>query len=95
MREPTKTAIKMCDPTGEELRRTLARDYPYADEFTTEAAIYWFANDWHSGQWSNLYSVLSTSPYKPIILETKCPEDCDDCYQTLVDEFCRSIDCSY
>jgi len=30
-----------------------------------EAAIYWFANDYHSGQSSELYSILSTSNFKP------------------------------
>ena len=30
-----------------------------------EVAIYWFASDWHGGQWSDLYSILSTSPYRP------------------------------
>ena len=35
------------------------------DEFDIEAAIYWFASDYHSGQWSELYSILSTSEYRP------------------------------
>lgn len=30
-----------------------------------ESAIYWFANDYHNGQDSELYSVLNTSKYKP------------------------------
>ncbi len=34
-------------------------------EHDAEAAIYWFANDWHSGQASELYSILSTSPFSP------------------------------
>ncbi len=34
-------------------------------EHDAEAAIYWFANDWHSGQTSELYSILSTSPFRP------------------------------
>ena len=33
--------------------------------FEIEEAIYWFAYAWHSGQSSNLYSALSTSPYSP------------------------------
>ena len=64
-----------------EMIRTL-RDYGQGlfevDEedfkFDVEAAIYWFANDWHNGQFTDLYSILSTSPYKPGIL-TACAED--------------------
>lgn len=41
-----------------------------------EIAIYWFADQYHSGQCSNLYSVLSTSNYKPGPYETF--EDQDD-----------------
>lgn len=36
-----------------------------ADDFDIEAAIWWFANDYHGGQWSDLYSILSTSDFKP------------------------------
>lgn len=55
------------DPTREEMLAFLA-SLPFAsdhDEFDHEEAIYWFASDWHNGQWSNLYSALCTSPYKP------------------------------
>ena len=34
-------------------------------EFDREAAIYWFANDYHDGQSSPLYSVLSQSEFNP------------------------------
>ena len=34
-------------------------------EFDMEAAIYYFASDYHSGQWSDLYSILSTSEFMP------------------------------
>jgi hypothetical protein len=34
-------------------------------EFEIEGAIYWFANDYHGGGGSALYSILSTSPFKP------------------------------
>ena len=30
-----------------------------------EAAIYWYALDWHEGQGSDLYQVLCESPYTP------------------------------
>ena len=55
--------------------------------FDAEAAMYWFAHDWHSGQTSNLYSVLSTSQYKPgasmhgVADESKDVEDCYDLFK--------------
>jgi len=33
--------------------------------FDAEAAIYWLANDYHGGQASELYSILSTSDFNP------------------------------
>jgi hypothetical protein len=54
----------MSDPTRKAMLDVL-RDYGDVDEFDVEEAIYWFASDYHGGQATNLYSVLSTSPYKP------------------------------
>lgn len=34
-------------------------------DFDREAAIYWFASDYHGGQASELYEVLSTSEFSP------------------------------
>ena len=51
------------DPTHSEMMQTLSPDSESYDD--AEIAIYWFANDWHGGQHSNLYSALSTSIYKP------------------------------
>jgi len=61
------------DPTRRELMRALqpfraritAESGRDAWDFDRETAIYWFAHDYHGGQWSNLYSVLCTSPYRP------------------------------
>jgi hypothetical protein len=61
----------MTDPTREQMLAVLREQiWSLADDeddykFSAEAALYWFANDWHGGQDSNLYSVLSTSPYRP------------------------------
>jgi hypothetical protein len=56
----------MRDPTRNEMLTFLAGFYPgEADQFDREAAIYWFANDWHGGQWSNLYAALCASMYRP------------------------------
>lgn len=57
----------MQDLTRDDIMLALLRD-PWADEFDDfdfEEAIYWFANDWHGGQGSNLYSALSTSEFHP------------------------------
>jgi hypothetical protein len=39
-------------------------------KFDVEAAIYYFSEQYHEGQWSNLYSILSQSEYNPGRLET-------------------------
>jgi len=46
------------DPTHAEMEEFLYSNWdPYEiTEFDVEEAIYWFAHDYHSGQWSNLYS---------------------------------------
>ena len=49
------------DPTIEEMRKFLDK----FDEFDREAAIFWFADRYHSGQSSNLYAALSASDYTP------------------------------
>jgi hypothetical protein len=75
------------DPTIDEMRETLTDLVPYADEFTTEAAIYWFASDYHSGQGSDLYKALCASPYTPGALEAECPEDAQEAYECLEETF--------
>lgn len=55
------------DPTREEMLAHLA-SLPFArefEEFDREEALYWFASDWHGGQWSNLYAALCASPFHP------------------------------
>ncbi len=55
------------DPTKEEMFEYLQGIYGNEEGFEgdAEAAIYWFANFNHGGQGSNLYSVLSTSRFRP------------------------------
>lgn len=81
----------MNDPTKKEMLDFLKKMYGSEDswEDDAEVAIYWFASDYHSGQWSNLYSVLSTSPFKPGRF-TKGPEKDsveEDMYNDLIDKF--------
>ena len=55
------------DPTKEEmldyLRSLYGQEEGFADD--AEVAMYWFANSYHGGQDSNLYSVLSNSRFNP------------------------------
>ena len=61
-------AVGYRDPTKTEMMRFLKRRYrSLVDGFENEAevAIWWFANYHYGGQGTNLYEVLSISPYKP------------------------------
>lgn len=63
-------------------------------EFDIEAAIYWFASDYHSGQWSDLYSILSTSEYRPGRMETSAfhaGEMVQMAYDVLKEQFCSEV----
>jgi len=59
--------MPMPDPTREEMIEFLRATYGNEEgfDFDVEEAVYWFAAWYHSGQWSNLYSVLSTSEFRP------------------------------
>lgn len=71
------------DPTLAGLLNTLGN--PDDDDADAYCAIYWFASDHHSGQASNLYSVLSTSPYRPGRLESEPTGYAADHYRDLVE----------
>ena len=65
-----------------------------ADEFDIEAAIYWLASDYHSGQWSELYSTLSTSEFKPGPTHSSVEDEGEMAkmiYDMLVTEFASEI----
>jgi len=55
------------DPTKEEMFNYLRSLYGNEEGFRDDAevAMYWFANFYHGGQSSNLYSVLSNSRFNP------------------------------
>jgi len=55
------------DPSKDEMFNYLRQMYGNEEGFRDDAevAIYWFANFYHGGQSSNLYSVLSTSRFSP------------------------------
>ncbi len=55
------------DPSKDEMFNYLRQMYGNEEGFRDDAevAIYWFANFYHGGQSSNLYSALSTSRFSP------------------------------
>ena len=60
--------VPMIDPTRSELLeflRSICNVSTEDDEFDIEQAAYHVAADCHSGQFSNLYTALSASPYRP------------------------------
>lgn len=84
----------MKDPTRKEIEEFLNLNYPLSTEqlsdFNREEAIYCFAYNYHLGQKSNLYSVLSTSEYKPSPLITHIEsEGVDGSSQELYDELVK------
>ena len=78
------------DPSRQEMIEHIKGVYGReADRFDIEEAIYWFANDYHGGQGSNLYSALSTSEYRPGRISSG-PEEgsmAEMIYADLVDTF--------
>lgn len=58
---------------------------PEADDMDIEAAIYWLANDYHEGQNSELYSILSTSEYNPGRMENNV-DDAGEIARMIYDE---------
>lgn len=46
--------------------------------FDAARALYWYASDYHGGQDSDLYSILSTSEYRPGMSEGSPSEDNDE-----------------
>ena len=55
------------DPTRDEMLEYLTSftNPLETDEFDREEALYWFASDYHGGQWSNLYAALCDSLFHP------------------------------
>jgi len=74
------------DPTRDEMLTFLFAQG--VEDFDAEAAIYVFAERNHGGQWSNLYSALSTSHFSPgPIWKIENDESAFDAYQSLEAEF--------
>lgn len=70
----------------EKMMSFLKSRYPGEDEFSMEVAIYWFAYNHHEGQFSDLYSVLSTSEYKPSRLTGNIQDEDDEVAQSMYED---------
>lgn len=82
----------MKDPTKEEMIEFLKSEWEWAgiEDLSSEIeiAIYQFATSYHSGQWSNLYSALSTSDFNPGPMWKFDNEDiAKDLYDSLISEY--------
>jgi len=92
-RDPDYKPSKIQDPTKEEMMQFLQTQSGGDDGWQDEAevAIYWFASDYHGGQSSNLYSVLSTSPFSPGRLSNGIESEGDEMarmfYDALVSQY--------
>jgi hypothetical protein len=79
----------MKDPTREEMVKAVIGSFlknmmsPDELNYSLEIAIYWFSHDWHSGISSNLYSVLSTSEYRPGRMETGIGHEGNESAETI------------
>ena len=91
--------MTITDPTKEEMVDFLTNKFQGlvdpmetdGNAFDIAAAIYWFANDYHGGQNSNLYSALSTSDYRPGPMHKSIEDDESETatmmYQELVNQY--------
>lgn len=81
------------DPSKNEMLNYLSKSYGREEGFADDAeiAMYWFASFYHGGQSSNLYSVLSTSRYRPgPIAKGPEPQTSEEMmYEDLVLEFAK------
>lgn len=68
---------------------------PDEEKFAIEAAIRWFANDYHEGQKDLMYSVLSQSKYEPSPMVTSIDDEgeiANAAYDALADEYAEDED---
>ena len=82
------------DPTREEMLAYLATQFELSDDIDgmdcdAEAAMYWFAVNYHSGMFSNLYEASCNSVYSPGVCTNGPDPDSGEemMYQSLEHEF--------
>ena len=75
------------DPTLEEMKAALERHTTSPYDIAIAEAIYWFSQDYHGGQSSNLYAASCSCGFKPGHLASR-PDD-DFLYNILVRTYAR------
>lgn len=80
---PNRTEVSL----RERMEHYIDDVFPDADRFDIEEAIYWYASDYHSGQASELYRILSTSPFNPGPMSHGPEGMAEEIYNALVSEF--------
>jgi len=99
-------SVNNTDPTKEEMVNFLKNKFKglvdfndSGTDFDIESAIYWFASNYYNGQWSNLYSVLSTSQFKPgpshRSIEDEESEIGNEMYNALANEYGGDSDAQF
>lgn len=86
----------MMDPSRDDMVKYLSHQVTNTPQIdcdiaSLEAAIYWFAANYHGGQQTSLYSALSVSPYRPKKMERGVSDvslDAHLLYNHLVGAFC-------
>lgn len=94
-------ARRFTDPTRAEMLRELIRAFRWTRDgrrddcwkFDVEEAIYHFASNYYGGQWTNLYSAMCASPYRPGATqrELEVGSMSFDMMMHLVNTFCPKI----
>lgn len=68
-KQPASPSVAFPEPSGYTLTLT-------ADNVVDAArALFWYANDYHGGQFTDLYRILSTSEYHPGPMESGVDHD--------------------
>ena len=89
------------DPTIQEMREFLYTICPKLTDvffqgsdglnFDVEASIWWFSNNYHSGQFSNLYKALCQSEFKPSPLHNSIKDEQSDVAEMLYEELVKQF----
>lgn len=81
------------DPTQEDMVKRIREMFGEADRdewaLAEAESTYWFAANYHGGQWSNLYAALSGSTFSPGACSSGCEGGSlgQDFYEALEEEF--------
>tara|TARA_Y100000034_G_C6904901_1_gene419574 strand:+ start:1927 stop:2493 length:567 start_codon:yes stop_codon:yes gene_type:complete len=84
------------NPSGDRFRKHLKKEFSSSEyenrDFDIESALYWFAHDYHSGQWSELYRVLSTSEFHPAPSHSSIEDEGSELGEMMYEELVRKFE---